>query len=136
MADALALLGGSPVRRRPFPDWPIYGRAEERALVQALRSGKWGKTEGEQAVRFEKRFAEYCQVKHATAVCNGTISLQVALLAAGIGAGDEVIVPPYTFLATATAVVACNAAPVFVDIDRETFNIDPAAVGRAVTPKT
>jgi len=136
MPIKLALLGGSPIRTRPFPTWPVFGATEEHGLIQALRTGRWGKTEGDQAATFEKRWAEYCGVKHATAVCNGTISLQIALLASGIQAGDEVIVPPYTFLATATAVVACNAVPVFVDVDRETFNIDPAAIEKAITPKT
>jgi dTDP-4-amino-4,6-dideoxygalactose transaminase len=136
MPNSLALLGGAPVRTQPFPKWPIYGVEEEHALTQTLRSGKWGKTEGQQVARFEKRFAEYCNTKHAIAVCNGTISLQVALLACGIKAGDEVIVPPYTFLATATAVVASNASPAFVDINRQTFNIDSEAIERAITPRT
>jgi len=136
MATKLALLGGSPVRTHAFPTWPIYGASEEHALIKTLRTGRWGKTEGDQVATFEKRWAEYCQVKHAIGVCNGTISLQIALLAAGLPAGAEVIVPPYTFLATATAVVAANACPVFVDIDRQTFNIDPALIEKAITPKT
>jgi dTDP-4-amino-4,6-dideoxygalactose transaminase len=85
---------------------------------------------------FERRFADYVGARHAIAVCNGTVSLRIALMAAGIQACDEVIVPPYTFLATATAVVEANATPVFVDIDRETFNLDPKQIEAAVTPKT
>src|ERR1051325_3603618 len=115
MNSELAILGGEPVRREPFPSWPVFGEEEERALVATLRSGKWGKLDGDQVTRFEKRWAQYCGVKHAIGVCNGTISLQIALIAAGIPAGAEVIVPPYTFLATATAVVAANMTPVFVD---------------------
>jgi len=132
----LALLGGEPVRSKPFPAWPIYGEAEERALLRALHSGKWGKLDGSEVSTFEKRFAEYIGVKHAIAVCNGTISLRIALMAAGIQGGDEVIVPPYTFLATATAVVEANATPVFVDIERETLNLDPAEIEKAITPRT
>jgi dTDP-4-amino-4,6-dideoxygalactose transaminase len=132
----LALLGGHPVRKQPWPSWPVYGLAEEQALLRVLHSGKWGKLDGDQVTRFEKRFADYVGAKHAIAVCNGTVSLRIALMAAGIRAGDEVIVPPYTFLATATAVVEANATPVFVDIERESFNIDPKQIEAALTPRT
>ncbi|MGB7158597.1 MAG: DegT/DnrJ/EryC1/StrS family aminotransferase [Tepidisphaeraceae bacterium] len=136
MSNTLALLGGTPIRTKPFPTWPIYGQPEEQALLRALHSGKWGKIDGSEVATFERRFAEYCGAKHGIAVVNGTVSLRIALMAAGIEAGDEVIIPPYTFLATATAVVEANATPVFVDIDRETFNIDPAAIEAAITPRT
>lgn len=136
MKNELALLGGTPVRTKPFPKWPVFGQPEEQALVRTLHSGKWGKLEGPEVATFEKRFAEYHGAKHGIAVVNGTVSLRIALLAAGIEAGDEVIIPPYTFLATASAVVEANAAPVFVDIDPETFNIDPRAIEKAVTPRT
>jgi len=136
MASELALLGGDPVRTTPFPAWPIWDDAEEKALLATLRSGKWGKLDGDQTSRFEQRFAEYHGAKHGIASCNGTISLRIALMAAGIEAGDEVIIPPYTFLATATAVVEANATPIFVDIDRETFNIDPKQMEKAITRRT
>src|SRR3954454_5939873 len=124
MHSELAILGGQPVRSTPFPSWPMFGAEEERALTSTVRSGEWGKLDGDQVSRFEKRWAEYCGVKHAIGVCNGTISLQIALLAARIPAGAEVIVPPYTFLATATAVVAANMTPVFVDVELNSFNIE------------
>jgi dTDP-4-amino-4,6-dideoxygalactose transaminase len=136
MSSQLAILGGAPVRTAPFPTWPIYGDAEEAALLRTLRSGKWGKLDGGEVPAFERRFAEYCVAKHAIAVVNGTVSLRIALLAAGIAAGDEVIIPPYTFFATASAVVEANATPVFVDINRDTFNVDPALIERAITPRT
>ena len=136
MIADLALLGGKPVRTNPFPTWPIYGEAEEQALLRALHSGRWGKLDGSEVTTFEKRFADYVGVKHAIAVCNGTISLRIALMATGIEAGDEVILPPYTFLATATAVIEANATPLFVDIDRETFNLDPTEIAKAITPRT
>jgi dTDP-4-amino-4,6-dideoxygalactose transaminase len=85
---------------------------------------------------FEKRFAAMHGCKHGIAVVNGTVSLRIALLAAGIRAEDEVIIPPYTFFSTASAVVEANAIPVFADIDLNTFNLDPKAVEAAITPRT
>jgi dTDP-4-amino-4,6-dideoxygalactose transaminase len=136
MAETLAIHGGPPVRMRPFPTWPIYGKEEEDALLRVLHSGKWGRLDGEETATFERRFAAYHGAKHGIAVTNGTVSLRIALMAAGIEAGDEVVVPPYTFLATATAVVESNATPVFADIEPATFNIDPTAVEKAITPRT
>lgn len=136
MSQPLAILGGKPVRTRPFTAWPIFGEPEEQALLRALRSGKWGKLQGPEVETFEQRFAAMHGAKHGIGVVNGTVSLRVALIAAGIKAEDEVIVPPYTFLATATAVVEANAVPVFADIDLETFNLDPKAAEAAITPRT
>lgn len=132
----LALLGGKPIRTRPFPSWPVFGRQEEARLLRALRSGKWGRLDGRQVAEFEKRFAEMHGCKYGVAVVNGTVSLRIALIAAGIRAGDEVIIPPYTFFSTASAVIEVNAVPVFSDIDLDTFNLDPEAVERAITPRT
>jgi dTDP-4-amino-4,6-dideoxygalactose transaminase len=136
MSQSLAILGGQPVRTRPFTPWPIFGRPEEKRLLRALRSGKWGKLHGPEVAEFEQRFATLHGAKHGIGVVNGTVSLRIALMAAGIKAEDEVIVPPYTFLATATAVVEANAVPVFADIELETFNLDPKAVEAALTPRT
>jgi dTDP-4-amino-4,6-dideoxygalactose transaminase len=136
MSDLLALFGGAKVRTSPFPAWPVFGPEEEQRLLAALRSGKWGKLNGDEVAEFEQGFAAMHGCKHGIGVVNGTVSLRIALLAAGIQAEDEVIVPPYTFLATATAVVEANAVPVFADIQLETFNLDPAAVEAAITPRT
>lgn len=136
MADRLALLGGSPIRTKPFPSWPVFGPEEEAAVLRALRSGKWGKLDGSEVAAFERDFAHYHGCEHGIAVVNGTVSLQIALMAAGIRAGDEVIVPPYTFLATATAVITSNATPVFADIDLDTLNLSPKAIEAAITPRT
>lgn len=136
MSLALALHGGPPVRTRPFPAWPIFGEAEEQRLLQTLRSGKWGRLQGVEVDEFERRFAAMHGCAHGIAVVNGTVSLRIALIAAGLQAEDEVIVPAYTFLSTASAVVEANCVPVFVDIDLHTFNIDPQAVAAAVTPRT
>jgi dTDP-4-amino-4,6-dideoxygalactose transaminase len=132
----LALFGGTPVRSRPFPSWPIFGDEEEARLLGTLRSGKWGRLHGEEVSEFEQRFASMHGCAHGIAVANGTVSLRIALMAAGIRAEDEVIVPPYTFISTASAVVEANAIPVFADIDLNTFNLDPAAVASAITPRT
>jgi dTDP-4-amino-4,6-dideoxygalactose transaminase len=136
MSQPLAILGGPPLRTRPFAAWPVFGDPEEKRLLRALRSGKWGKLNGSEVAEFEQRFAAMHGAKHGIGVVNGTVSLRVALMAAGITAEDEVIVPPYTFLATATAVVEANAIPVFADIDLETFNLDPRALEAAITPRT
>lgn len=136
MGRHLAALGGSKACDVEFPTWPTFGREEENALAVVLRSGHWGRLGGEQVDEFERRFAALCGCRHAVAVTSGTTALRIALLACGLRAGDEVIVPPYTFLATASAVVECNATCVFADIEAETFNLDPAAAAAAVTPRT
>ena len=132
----LALFGGRRLRSKPFPEWPIFGEAEEGRLLQTLRSGHWGRLDGSQVAEFEQRFAAMHGCAHAIAVVNGTVALRIALLAAGIRAEDEVIVPPYTFVATASAVVEANAVPVFADVDVKTFNLSPDAVKAIVTPRT
>lgn len=132
----LALFGGSPIRSRPFTRWPVFGAAEEARLLQTLRSGNWGRLDGTEVEQFERRFAAMHGCAHGIAVANGTVSLRIALLAADIRSDDEVIVPAYTFVSTATAVIEANAIPVFADIDLRTFNIDPAAIEAAITPRT
>ena len=136
MTTPLALLGGRPVRTRPFARWPIAGTAEEAALLRTLRSGRWGRLQGDEVRRFEERFAAMHGCRHGIAVANGTVSLRLALIAAGLPAEAEVIVPPYTFFSTASAVVEANMIPVFADIDLDTFNLDPRAAAAAVTPRT
>jgi len=136
MATKLALLGGTPLRKRPFTAWPVFGKPEEKRLLRTLHSGKWGRLNGPEVAEFEQRFAAMHGCQHGIAVVNGTVSLRIGLMAAGIQADDEVIVPPYTFLSTASAVVEANAIPVFADVDLETFNLDPKAVEAAITPRT
>lgn len=136
MSQKLALLGGPPVRTRPFTSWPIFGKPEEQRLLRTLRNGKWGRLNGSEVAEFEKRFTAMHGCKHGIAVVNGTVSLRIALMAAGIPADAEVIVPPYTFFSTASAVIEANMIPVFADIDLNTFNLDPKAVQAAITPRT
>lgn len=130
----LALHGGTPVRTEPFAGWPVHDASEREALNEVLESGNWWY--GEKVRAFEERFAAYQDARFGITAVNGTVALQVALTAAGIGAGDEVIVPPYTFLATASAVLLANAVPVFADIDRDTLCISPDRIQEAITEKT
>lgn len=133
----LALLGGTPVREAPFPAWPVYDEREELALAEVLTSGVWGiAADGGKIAEFERAFAAAHDAAHGQAVFNGSVALEVALRALEVDYGDEVIVPAYTFLATATACLMAGAVPVFVDIDPETYNMDPAAVEAAITPRT
>ena len=113
---------------------PDMGEEEWQALRQPLITG-W-LTQGPQVAAFEKAFAERHQVKHAIAVTSATTGLHLAMLALGIGPGDEVILPAFTWVSTANCVLYCGATPVFADIDRVTFNIDPAEVKRRLTPRT
>lgn len=105
-------------------------------MLRVLRSGKWGRLHGNEVATFERRFARRHGCKHGIAVVNGTVSLRLTLMAAGLRAGEEVIVPPYTFFSTASAVVEANMVPVFADVDLETFNLAPEAVAAACTPRT
>jgi dTDP-4-amino-4,6-dideoxygalactose transaminase len=134
--SALAINGGTPVRTTPFGGWPVFGREEEEALLAALRSGTWGSIDGTYVKRLEVDFAAMQGARHGIACVNGTMALSVALKALGIGPGDEVLVPPYTFIATASAALMIGAIPVFVDVDLETLLIDPALIDAAVTPRT
>lgn len=131
-----AVLGGTPVRTAAFPSWPIQDAREEQALVSVLKSGRWGRGGGSQVKAFETKYAEVTGAPHCLATANGTSALLTALAAMGIGAGDEVIVPPYTFVATVNAVLALNALPVFVDTDVDTFQIDATKIAAAITPQT
>lgn len=131
----LAVDGGSPVRTQPFPEWPIFGELEEKLLLETVRSGNWGGVNPDKIKSFEEKFARLHDAKYAVSVNNGTVAISIALLAAGVDAGDEVIMPPYTFIATATAALLIGAIPVFADVD-ESMLIDPDKVEAAITPAT
>ena len=131
----LALFGGNPVRKKPFPVWPRITAGQKEQLLNTLESDSLGI--GSDAIKsFEDQFAEFQNAKYCIATSSGTNALWVALKAGGVSAGDEVIIPPYTFIATASAVLMANAVPVFVDIDPETFNIDPVLIEKAITERT
>ena len=140
----LAIKGGKSI----IPDglkikWPIFNDADKKALIEVLESGHWCSLGGyfkkpleSKVAQFEKEFAGWNGTKYGIAVTNGTAALVLALKAGGIEAGDEVIVPAVTFIASATAVILANAIPVFVDIDPETYQISPEATEVAITDKT
>ena len=137
MTDQLALLGGNPVRKNAFPTWPVWDDREKQALLDVLETEVWGvSADGGKIVAFEQAFAKVHAAAHAQAVFNGTMALEVALRALDIGYGDEVIVPSYTFMATATSCLMVGAMPIFVDIEPDTYNIDPAGLEAAITPRT
>ena len=130
-----AIAGGSPVRNRPFPPWPEFDQRELDALHGVIESRSWGGYNPSVA-ELERRFAALHEVPHAVACSNGTVALEAALLAAGVGPGDEVIVPPITFIATAAAPALAGGIPIFADIDPDTQNLDPQAFEAAITPYT
>lgn len=133
--ERLALFGGTPVRDTPLS----YGRqyiddADIAAVVETLKSDCL--TVGPKIPELEKKLCRVTGAKYAVAVCNGTAALHLAAMAAGFGEGDEVIVSSITFAASANCILYCGARPVFADINPETYNIDPAAVERLITPRT
>jgi dTDP-4-amino-4,6-dideoxygalactose transaminase len=134
--SSLAMLGGKKAKGKPFPVWPYYDSNEDRALREVLESRVWWRTPGTKTLEFEKSFAKFHGARHGIAVTNGTAALEVTIAALGINAGDEVIVPNFTFVATASAVLFANALPVLVDVDPETYCIDPDLVEDAITSRT
>ena len=131
----LALLGGPAALTRRPPDWPIFDESDRNALNDVMESRVWGGYH-ESVAELERRFAAYHGAAHGIALANGTVSLEIALSAAGIKPGDEVIVPPITFVASATAVSRVGAVPVFVDIDPETINLNPQKVADHINDRT
>jgi len=141
----LAIDGGSPVRTKPFPACNTIGEAEKRAVIEVLDSGvlsqfigAWGPDflGGPRVRRLETEWAEYFGVGHAISMNSATSGLYAAVGAARIGPGDEVIVSPYTMIASAAAALVYGAVPVFADIDPDTFCLDPASVRACLTGRT
>lgn len=137
----LALLGGSPVRTRGFHPWPDFDQRELRNVEEVIRSRRWfagmrGADPGTRTELLEQRFAHYHEAGHGVACANGTVALEIALRAAGVGVGHEVIVPALTFIATLSAVLQVNAIPLVVDTLYDNHCIDPDAIELAVTPRT
>jgi dTDP-4-amino-4,6-dideoxygalactose transaminase len=132
----LALLGGRKAKTKPFPLWPQFDDGERRALSEVLESRLWWRTPGSRTLEFERAFAEFHGARYGIAVTNGTAALEVTMAALGIGAGDEVIVPDFTFVATASAVLFANALPVPVDVLSSTYCIDTRLAESAITSRT
>jgi dTDP-4-amino-4,6-dideoxygalactose transaminase len=132
----LALLGGRKAKSKPFPVWPMYDEKERCALMEVLESRAWWRTPGTKTLEFERAFAAFHGARHGVAVTNGTAAIEVTMAALNVGAGDEVIVPDFTFIATASAVLFAGALPVIVDVLPDTYCIDPELVEEAITPRT
>ncbi|MEV3991437.1 DegT/DnrJ/EryC1/StrS family aminotransferase [Streptomyces sp. NPDC049837] len=125
------------MRAPEWPAWPPPPTDEQRrALLRVLDSGRWGATSGTATEEFAAAFARHVQAAHGVCTVNGTVALFLALRALGVGPGDEVIVPAYTFVASATAVVLAGAVPVAADVTEDTLHLDPAAVRALIGPRT
>jgi dTDP-4-amino-4,6-dideoxygalactose transaminase len=131
----LAVLGGRAVREKPMPAWPVFTSEEEKLLQEVLRSRTWGGYSNYVGA-LETALARLQGVRHVISCCNGTVALEVALRALGLECGEEVIVPPITFVSTATTVMLCHGVPVFADIDPNSLNLSPAAAAAAISPRT
>lgn len=119
-----------------FPEWPRYGDEERAGLIRALEQGQWWRMGGSEVDSFEREFAAYHGAEHALAVTNGTHALELGLQVLGVGPGDEVIVPAFTFISSSQAAQRLGAVAVPVDVDLETYCIDVAAAEAAITPRT
>ncbi len=136
MKHDLAINGGPKTIDKNF-SWPVFDETEINAIVDIVRSGKWGNPDCSDIVKdFEDEFASFCGTRYALTSVNGSVALRLALIASGVKPGDEVIIPPYTFIATASIVLEANCVPVFVDIDPDTYNLDPEKIEAAITKRT
>lgn len=134
----LAILGGPRTRTEPYPQWPVWDQREIDIVTEVIKSGHWGgyPYPGPKTAELAKKFAEMQGGGYAVVMANGTVTMEVALRAANIGWGDEVIVPAYTFQATASAPMSAGAIPVIVDIDPDNYCLDPRLAEKAITAKT
>jgi dTDP-4-amino-4,6-dideoxygalactose transaminase len=135
-SDSLTPADASPVRTAPFAPWPSFGEDEIDAVKASLASGKVNYWTGEEGRAFETEFAAFTGCRHAIALANGTLALELALYALGIGAGDEVVVPCRTFIASASAVVMRGGKPVLADVDPTSQNLTARSVAACLTPRT
>lgn len=135
-ADKPAILGGTPVHKGGWPGWPTWRESWEPAVIEVLRSGRWFRGAGEHVEEFERAYAKLIGAKRCLATASGTTALLVSLHVLDVDAGDEVIVSPFTFIATYNAVLINKALPVFADTDPETLTIDPASIESRITDRT
>jgi len=135
-ADVLAVEGGTPLRQFPLPPWPVFGQEEIEAATDVLRSGEVNYWVGCQGKLFEKEFAEVAGCSHAVALTNGTVALELALHALGIGPQDEVIVTARSFIASASCCLMCGATPVFADVDPVSQNVTGETIRAVLGPRT
>ena len=132
---ALAVAGGDALRKAPYPAWPTISGGDLERVRKVLETPGWGGSSPPVA-SFESLFAQYHDAAFGVAVSSGTMALELAMHALGIGQGDEVIVPAHSFIATATAVCRVGGVPVFVDIEADTYNIDPVRVAEGLSSAT
>ncbi len=135
-AGKLAVLGGKPVRAKAWPTWPVWDKSAEESVISILRSGNWFRGRGNTVTKFEQEYANLLGAKRCVCTVNGTNALLTALHALDVGVGDEVIVSPYTFIATYNVVIGSCALPVFADTDPETFQINPDKIEERITERT
>lgn len=131
-----ALLGGTPVRTQPWPSWPEWRREWEPKILEVLRSGRWWRGRGEHVEEFEKAYAELIGTKRCLATASGTTALLVSMHILGVDAGDEVIVSPFTFIASYNSILLSKALPVFADTNPETWTINPQDITSRITDRT
>lgn len=132
----LAINGGDKVHTGSWPQWPVWDTSAENGLLEMFRSGRWWRGSGEYVEEFEKKYAELMGAKRCLATASGTTALITALQVMGVDAGDEVLVSPYTFIASYNVIFAHKALPVFVDSDPETFLLNPAKIEERITERT
>jgi perosamine synthetase len=135
-ASELAINGGTPVRTEGWLDWPIWDPSDEESMLALLRSGNWYRGDGHKCEEFEMKYAKLIGARRVVATASGTTALIAALHTLGVDAGDEVIVSPYTFIATYNVVFNQKALPVFADTNQETFTIDPDKIEGRITDRT
>ena len=134
--NELAINGGDMSVKKSF-SWPVFDESDVQAVADVAKSGAWANPDCKGLVEeFELEFAAFCGSRFALSCVNGSVALRLALIASGVRPGDEVIVPPYTFIATATIVIEANCVPVFVDIRPDTYNMDPSKIEAAITKRT
>jgi len=132
----LAIEGGTPIRSTPMSAWPVFDDSAIDVVSSVLKSGRVNYWTGEEGKLFEREFADYVGTSHAITLANGTLALELALRALGVGPGDEVVVPCRTFLATASCVVMCGAVPVMADVDLDSQTITAESIRQVLTPQT
>ncbi len=134
--EKLALLGGEKVRTAGWPQWPVWDQDAEKDVLEMLRTGRWWRGSGEHVAEFETQYAELMGAKRCLATASGTTALLVALHVLGVDAGDEVLVSPFTFIASYNVIFMNKALPVFVDTDPETFLLNPSKIEEKITERT
>lgn len=134
--DKLAILGGSKVHPGGWPAWPVWDSSADKGILDMLKTGRWFRGNGEYVADFEKKYAELMGARRCLATASGTSALLVSLESLGIDAGDEVLVSPYTFIASYNVIIMQKALPVFIDSDPETFLLDPAKIEQRITGRT